>query len=67
MATEEPMKPGQGAPEIPRVPPPEPELPGRAGAPPGPEVPEVPRPRPEEQRPVPRRPEAPFDPNAPGE
>jgi hypothetical protein len=67
MATEEPMKPGQGAPEIPRVPPPEPELPGRAGAPPGPEVPTIPRPKPEEQRPVPRRPEAPFDPNAPGQ
>jgi hypothetical protein len=61
-----PTMPGQNAPEVPRVPRPEPELPERTGAPPGPEVPAQPRPEPE-SAPRPRRPEAPFDPNAPGE
>lgn len=59
-------QPGRDAPEIPGIPKPEPELPGRTGAPPGPEVPGIPRPEPELPR-GPRRPEAPFDPNAPGQ
>ena len=41
----EPKRPGVGAPEVPRVPPPEPELPGRTGAPPGREMPGDPAPR----------------------
>jgi hypothetical protein len=60
-------RPGKDAPEVPRVPEPEPELPGRTGAPPGREVPGIPRPEPEMPGRVPRRPEAPFDPNAPGQ
>ena len=59
-------RPGQNAPEIPRHPRPEPELPGRTGAPPGREIPGIPRPEPELPR-VPPRPEAPFDPNTPGQ
>jgi hypothetical protein len=59
--------PGQNAPEIPRVPPPEPETPARQGQPPGREVPGIPRPEPEMPGTPTRRPEAPFDPNAPGE
>jgi hypothetical protein len=62
----EPTRPGQNAPEIPSIPPPEPELPKRQGAPPGREIPGIPRPEPEMPR-SPPRPEAPFDPNAPGE
>jgi hypothetical protein len=60
-------RPGKDAPEVPKIPAPEPELPGRTGAPPGREIPGIPRPEPELPRPTPRRPEAPFDPNAPGE
>jgi hypothetical protein len=62
----EQRRPGENAPEIPATPEPEPELPGRTGAPPGREVPGIPRPEPElpAHRP---RPEAPFDPNAPGQ
>jgi hypothetical protein len=60
-------RPGRGAPEIPRVPPPAPELPGDAGAPPGREVTAVPRPEPELPRGTPgERPESPADPNQPG-
>ena len=59
-------RPGEDAPEAPRVPRPEPELPGRQGAPPGPEVPGIPRPEPELPAAVPR-PESPFSPNQPGE
>lgn len=62
----EPKRPGVGAPEVPRVPPPEPELPGRTGAPPGREMPGIPRPEPKLPGGTPR-PEAPFDPNQPGE
>jgi hypothetical protein len=54
-------KPGVNAPEVPRVPPPGPELPGRTGAPPGREIPGIPRPEPEVPR-TPAKPEAPpFD------
>lgn len=60
-------EPGRNAPEIPRSPEPGPELPGRTGAPPGREVQGIPRPEPETPGRPPRRPEAPFDPNAPGE
>jgi hypothetical protein len=67
MATETPDQPGRTSPEIPSTPRPEPELPGRAGAPPGPEVPGIPRPKPELPGRRPRRPDAPFDPNAPGQ
>ncbi len=70
MATDtpdQPARPGQTTPEIPSTPRPEPELPGRAGAPPGPEVPGIPRPQPELPGRKPRRPDAPFDPNAPGQ
>jgi hypothetical protein len=62
----DPKKPGVNEPEIPEVPRPGPELPGRAGAPPGREVPGTPRPEPEIPRRSPR-PDAPFDPNAPGQ
>ena len=61
----EPKKPGVNAPETPREPPPAPEIPGRTGAP-GREIPGIPRPEPEVPR-TPARPEAPFDPNAPGQ
>ncbi len=67
MESETPDRPGQTAPEMPSTPRPEPELPGRAGAPPGPEVPTLPRPEPELPARGPRRPDAPLDPNAPGE
>ncbi len=60
-------QPGRNAPEIPRTPRPEPELPGRTGAPPGREIAGIPRPEPELPPRVPRRPEAPFDPTAPGQ
>jgi hypothetical protein len=61
-------RPGQDAPEVPRRPPPAPELPGRTGAPPGREVPGIPRPEPELPAGTPpARPEAPFEPNQPGE
>jgi hypothetical protein len=60
-------RPGKNAPEIPRIPKPQPEVPGRTGAPPGREIPGIPRPEPEMPGRVPRRPEAPIDPNAPGE
>jgi hypothetical protein len=62
----EPRRPGVDTPEIPRIPPHDPELPGRAGAPPGRELPGIPRPEPEVPAATPR-PEAPFDPNAPGQ
>lgn len=61
----EPKRPGVNAPEVPYEPPPFPETPGRTGAP-GREMPGIPRPEPEVPR-TPSRPEAPFDPNAPGE
>ena len=48
-------EPGRDRPEIPRTPKPEPELPGRTGAPPGREIPGIPRPEPELPR-GPRRP-----------
>ncbi|WP_242342553.1 hypothetical protein [Anaeromyxobacter terrae] len=48
------------------MPPPEPEIPGR-GTQPGREVPGIPRPEPELPSRRPERPEAPMDPNAPGE
>ncbi|WP_242352825.1 hypothetical protein [Anaeromyxobacter sp. SG64] len=48
------------------MPPPRPELPGR-GAQPDREVPGIPRPEPELPGRRPERPEAPLDPNAPGE
>jgi hypothetical protein len=62
----EERRPGQDAPEVPRVPPAEPEMPGR-GAKPGREVPGIPRPQPEMPGRPPSRPEAPLDPNAPGQ
>jgi hypothetical protein len=62
-----PRHPGETSPEIPRKPPPRPEIPGRTGAPPGREMPGIPRPAPELPAGTPRRPEAPFDPNAPGQ
>lgn len=50
------------------MPKPEPELPGRTGAPPGREIPGIPRPEPELPAGTPApRPEAPFDPNQPGQ
>lgn len=58
-------RPGDNAPEIPREPPPRPEMPGRTGAP-GREMPGIPRPEPEVPR-SPPRPEAPFGSDAPGE
>ncbi|HSD18708.1 MAG TPA: hypothetical protein VLC54_01630 [Anaeromyxobacter sp.] len=62
----EERRPGKNAPEVPRVPPPEPEMPGRATQP-GREVPGIPRPEPEMPSRRPSRPEAPMDPNAPGQ
>jgi hypothetical protein len=63
----DPRRPGENVPEIPRTPPPQPEAPGRRTvAPPGREVPGIPRPQPELPAGTPR-PEAPFDPNAPGQ
>ncbi len=67
MATQAAERPGRTGPEIPSTPRPEPELPGRTGAPPGREVPGIPRPEPELPARPPRRPEAPMDPNAPGQ
>ncbi len=58
-------RPGTDAPEVPRVPRAEPELPGR-GQVPEREVPAIPRPEPELPGRRPERPEAPTDPNAPG-
>lgn len=61
-------RPGETSPEVPRVPRPEPELPGRTGAPPGREIHGIPRPEPELPAGTPApRPEAPFDPNQPGQ
>jgi hypothetical protein len=61
-------RPGEEAPELPREPPQGPELPGRTGAPPGRELPGIPRPEPELPAGTPAgRPEAPFDPNQPGQ
>lgn len=59
-------RPGEDVPEIPRVPPAEPEIPGHATQP-GREVPGIPRPEPEMPGRRPSRPEAPMDPNAPGQ
>jgi hypothetical protein len=59
---------GADAPEMPRIPPQQPELPSRTGAPPGREITGIPRPEPELPAGTPApRPEAPFDPNQPGE
>ncbi len=58
--------PGQGTPEVPKVPRPEPELPAR-GATPERELPATPRPRPEMPGRRPDTPETPRDPNAPGQ
>jgi hypothetical protein len=58
-------RPGESAPEIPREPPPRPETPGRRVGPER-EIPGIPRPEPEIPR-TPARPDAPFDPNAPGQ
>jgi hypothetical protein len=60
-------RPGTNEPEIPRVPRPQPEIPGRTGAPPGREIPGIPRPEPELPAGTPRREAPPFDPNAPGQ
>jgi hypothetical protein len=60
-------RPGEDAPEIPRVPPPEPEAPGRMGQPPGREMPGIPRPEPESPGAPVQTPEAPVGPNMPGE
>lgn len=57
---------GQGRPEVPRVPRPEPEMPD-PGAAPGREIPGIPRAEPELPARRPARPEAPSDPNAPGQ
>jgi hypothetical protein len=64
MEIDGPEQPGENVPRVPR---PEPELPGRTGAPPGRGIPGIPRPEPELPEPVRRRPEAPFDPTAPGQ
>ncbi len=66
MVAEE-QQPGPTEPEIPSIPRPGPELPGRTGAPPGREIPGIPRPEPELPARPPRRPDAPMDPNAPGQ
>ena len=60
-------RPGEDEPEMPRTPPPGPEVPGRTGAPPGREIPELPPPEPElPARDAPPAPEAQGDPNRPG-